>query len=516
MAGETVLNSSLKKVAKGSGIILSGTFAGIILGLANRIVLVRYIDRAEYGLFSLSLVIVNIMTTVALVGFREGIPRYISYYRGKQDFGRIRGLIKASLQITTFLSTVILFLIILFAEPISGIFNMPDLEPVIRVLALLIPFNAVIDVLIAVFRGMEQSKPRVYFRDVLIYLLRLPMLGLSILLGLSLRGVLYAYLLSAVVLTAIMGLYAVRRIPTVIPGAEPSPVRKELFLFSVPLLGTSILGMLLTWTDTLMLGYFKSQEVVGLYNVAFPMATYISTILGAVAFIYFPVVSRLYSKNLLEDIQNVYRSVTKWIFVFSFPLFLILFLTPAYTLVFLFGFRYVDASNALRILSLGFFVHAFLGPNGLTLIALGRSGLTTLNTFVGIVVNIGLNLVLVPRFGLEGAAAASSVSLALSNILTSLQVYILSGIHPFGKDYARVVTVSVVSTVTVYKVIYMFPSIPYSITPLVLGLFLLATLLSLILTRSLDKEDIKLIEAVEHKFGIGNPVSRRALHWLAK
>jgi len=513
---ESVLNTSLKKVAKGTGIILVGTCIGIILGLVTRVIIVRYISKAEYGFFSLSLVIVNMLTTIALIGFREGIPRYISYFRGKEDAKRIWGTIRASIQITSILGILLVAVAFFSAEFISNIFSMPGLAPAIKVLSFIIPFNAIADALISIFRGLEQTRPKVYFRDILMYMIRLPLLGLCLLLGWSLVGVLYTYLISAIIMTAVLAIYAERQIPTLIPKTEALPMKKEVICFSLPLLGTSVLGMLVTWTDTLMLGYYKTPDVVGLYNVALPLATYISMILSAIAFIYFPVVSRLYSRNLLKDMKNVYASVTKWVFVFSFPLFLLLFLTPGPSLEFLFGPKYLGASTALQFLALGFFVHAFLGPNGITLIALGRTRLTTFNAFMAIITNIVLNLILIPRYGLEGAAVASTVSLSLGNILTSIQIHMLGKVHPFTKNYLRVMVTSVILTIIVYKIAAKISITYHMFTPLLLGLFFVITLLSVLLTRSLDREDIMIIKAIELKFGIGNLVSRRALNRLAK
>ncbi len=515
LMNESVLDTSLKKVAKGSGIILLGTCIGIIMGLLTRVIIVRYISKADYGLFSLSLVIVNILTTVALIGFREGIPRYISYFRGKEDIKRIWGTIRASVQVTASLSILLLIIAFFSAEFISNTLNLPGLAPVIRVLSFIIPFNAVTDILLSIFRGIEQTKPKVYFRDILMYLLRLPLIGLCVLLGWSLMGVLYAYLISSIMLTTALGVYAAKQIPRVIPKTVVLSMKKEVIYFSLPLLGASILGMLVTWTDTLMLGFFKTPEIVGLYNVAFPLATYISMILGAIAFIYFPVVSRLYSKNLLKDIKNVYASVTKWIYVFSFPLFLLLFLTPGPTLEFLFGSKYLAASTALQFLAIGFFIHALLGPNGITLITLGRTKLTTFNAFLGIIVNVVLNLILIPEYGLKGAAIASAVSLGLGNILTSVQVYMLSNIHPFTKDYLKIIATSSVLAYAFYEIASNF--IPKSMgVPFFLVFYFIITFLSVLLTRSFDGQDILIMGAIEKKVGGKGIVTKKFSSLLVK
>jgi O-antigen/teichoic acid export membrane protein len=74
-------------------------------------------------------------------------------------------------------------------------------------------------------------------------------------------------------------------------------VDKELFSFSLPLLFAGIAGLVMGWTDTLMLGYFSSSADVGIYNAALPTAQLIRAIPGALGVIFFPVVSELYARN---------------------------------------------------------------------------------------------------------------------------------------------------------------------------------------------------------------------------
>ena len=74
-------------------------------------------------------------------------------------------------------------------------------------------------------------------------------------------------------------------------------VDKELFSFSLPLLFAGIAGLVMGWTDTLMLGYFSSSADVGIYTVAFPTAQLIRAIPGAFATIFFPVISELYARK---------------------------------------------------------------------------------------------------------------------------------------------------------------------------------------------------------------------------
>jgi len=89
----SLINESLQKVAKGAGIVFIGTVIGTILGFAERVLIARYYTQAQYGVFSLALVLLNIFAVIATLGLQEGVARQIAYYRGKGDDKKVRGII---------------------------------------------------------------------------------------------------------------------------------------------------------------------------------------------------------------------------------------------------------------------------------------------------------------------------------------------------------------------------------------------------------------------------------------
>lgn len=505
----TELDASLKKVAKGSGLIFIGTFAGMLLGFSCRIVRIRYITTSEYGLYTLSLAVVGILVAVASVGFTEGVPRYISLFRGKRDNGRIWGTIQASLQITFILGVVFSIITFFSARYISSLFSSPNLASAIRIISCAIPFTVITSILISIFRGFEDVKPKIYFQNILPGLINLILLGLVILFGWSFKGVLYAYLFSSVFIAVTLFIYAVKRLPSSFVKEKALSVKKDLFCFSFPLLISSFSGLILVWTDTLLLGYFKTPAIVGLYNAALPLAQNISLILVSVVFIYLPIASYYCSKKMLNDLKSLYAVITKWIFLLTLPLFLVLFLTPQATLHLLFGAKYIAAANTLQILSLGFFVHTFLGPNGMTLIALGRTKFVMFSSITSAISNVILNIILIPRFGLEGAAFASAISLSAANLMASIWLFKISRIHPFVWNYLKPVGLSLGFAFLMSKASnYLFLT-SYQFIPLLFIIFLFLSLLSLLATKSVSREDMMLLVTVEGKIGMGNIISKR-------
>ena len=92
-----IVNQSLQRIAKATGIVFTGTMCGTLLGAIGNIILVRYVTQSEYGIYSLSLVIIGILCTISTLGLGEGSARYIAYFRAKNEENNVRGVISSSI-----------------------------------------------------------------------------------------------------------------------------------------------------------------------------------------------------------------------------------------------------------------------------------------------------------------------------------------------------------------------------------------------------------------------------------
>lgn len=507
-----IVNQSLQKIAKGTGIVFIGTIVGLLLGFVSRVIIVRCITQSEYGLFSLALVLASIFVTISTTGLQEGSTRYIAYFKGKGEEEKVRVVISLSIKIVLIASIISSLILFFFSDVIStNIFHSPELSAPLKIFSVVIPFTVLITIFTSLFRGFGKVEPNAYFQNILRNVLFILFLVAVSLLGLSFLGVLYAYLVSIVLTCIAFAIYTLKKLPltsSMKRETGANQIRKELILFSAPLLINSILGMMMGWTDTLMLGYFKTPDVVGLYNGALPLAHLIPIALTSAGFIYVPISSGLYSKKLMEEMGRTYQVLTKWIFSVTIPIFFILFLFPETILNFLFGMNYIQAAPVLRILALGFMFHAFLGLNGISLLVMGETRFLMIASLFGAISNVVLNVALIPIFGIVGAALASLVSYGVANIFNSIKLYQLSKIHPFTRNYLKPVGASIV----LLALIHAFTShlkIDFWMLPLLLFLFLFGYSLLLLLTRSFDKEDIAMILVIEKKTGVdATPIKR--------
>ncbi|MBE9592636.1 MAG: oligosaccharide flippase family protein, partial [Proteobacteria bacterium] len=252
----------------------------------------------------------------------------------KNESDKIQWLISASVWLALAGSLILCVILFFTSEAIAeNIFHEPALTYPLKIFSIAIPFFTLTNVLVSIFLGFGHVQAKVYFQDIFGNALFPPLLLTVILLNLSFIGVFYAYIISLAISCLLLIAYAIKRLPspkkfTAKPTANANSVTKELLFFSLPLLGISMIQMIIGWTDILMLGYFQTSARVGLYNAALPLAHLIGIPLAALLPIYGPITAGLYAKNSVAEMGRNYAIVTKWIFSATLPLFLLLFLFP--------------------------------------------------------------------------------------------------------------------------------------------------------------------------------------------
>jgi O-antigen/teichoic acid export membrane protein len=227
------------------------------------------------------------------------------------------------------------------------------------------------------------------------------------------------------------------------------------------------------------------------------MALLISYPLGSILVIYVPILSGLYAKKMLKEIRVNFSIVTKWLCSLTLPLFIFLFIFSEQTIVYLFGPNYVDASNALRILSISLIINNYVGPCGATLVAMGKPRFIMYATLSTAIINIILNAMLIPEYGIEGAAIASAISVISINIIKSIKLYRMSGVTPISKNLMKptfITLLILIPTYLLYHETIVFDSL------MIIILFIMIYLvyfLVLLVSKSVDKEDIEFLEDIE-------------------
>jgi O-antigen/teichoic acid export membrane protein len=197
---------------------------------------------------------------------------------------------------------------------------------------------------------------------------------------------------------------------------------REILSISLPMLMTATMTFLIGQTGVIMLSIFRTEAEVGYYAIAVKLATLTVFILNAVNSMAGPKFSELFHFNKIDELFYVAKKSAKLIFWTTSPILLGFVVFGKLVLNIAFGKEFGVAYPALVLLVLGQFVNSISGATGLFMNMTGNQTVFRNIMLVAAVLNIGINLVLIPGYGIYGVAIAAMVSLIIWNVTTLLYI----------------------------------------------------------------------------------------------
>lgn len=497
---------SLQNILKGSTIVFFGIVFSMILNFLIRITLVRFTTQDQYGIYTLAITVTGMITGLAMLGMDEGSSRYIAYFLGKSDESRVMKTIYTSVKIVLLSGVSFTILSFLFSDTISiNLFHSPGMAGILKIVLLTIPFAVMIGIMTSIMRGFNLPMVKVLFNDILRPLLYLAFLALIFLFNMQYNMIIYAYLFSFALTLGVFVFYIYRLYSKKysLPGHVDNSVTRDLLQFSIPLLSVNMLLMMMSQATTLILGFYKTPDIVGEFDITLMMASLMLVIVNSIGYIYTPIVSRLFGKENIDELKRSYITTTKWGYLCTLPLFFMFLLFPQAIIDLLFGARYESIVLVLPIMVLGYVINPLTGPNYHTLISIGKTKYIIQSFLVNAILNLTFSLILIPPLGILGAAISVTLSAGIANVLLSMRLYQVLKIHPLTRSYISSICVSFgLIAMTYFTIKYL--GIPSSllISIVCLAAFIIAYLVIMILLKAVDNEDIMILKEIEKKIGI--------------
>lgn len=427
--------SSLASVTHGASIFFLGRLLSHALKFILSFLLTRGLGVSLYGIYTYGTTILSFAIILARMGGGKAVLRFVPAYEDQSSYrNRLVGLAYLTALAG---STIIGIAIFILAPTISSVtLDTPLLVDVLRILALILPFNTVIKLTNAVFRGTEQLKYQVLISDILHPIIQVGVVGIALFLGYSLLGIVSALALTAV-LICIIAMTLLYNQTTIHPSICIHREQSELFEFynfSIPLTLKDMGSLLYNRVDILMIGIFLVESSVGVYRISVLIASLVVLPLAALNQLFPPVASRLYSNTKTAELESVYETVTRWSLTVAIPPALITSLYSSEVLK-IFGSEFTTGSFVLVLFVLGQLTDSAVGPSGYLLMMTGNQYLSLVNQWLFGLLNISLNYLFITKFGLIGAALATAGLLALLNIVRVTEVWYMEGLTPYSPAY---------------------------------------------------------------------------------
>ncbi|NOZ49232.1 MAG: oligosaccharide flippase family protein [Chloroflexi bacterium] len=437
----TEMETEIGQIARGAGIGLGGNIVYYAFSYLFGILVARQVGAEQYGLYTLGVAAVTLISRFAIVGMDRGLMRYASIRRGQGQGASLRHLAGLALWVGGITSGVGALLVWRFPQLILQALHWtdkPQLLFLLPVIAIAVPAMTLTGIAIAGTQAFRTIRYRAFVVNVVQPAIKL---FVSLLLIVFWGRVAMAPVLGFVVAQVVgtfLALFFLRRLTQNIPAADtPTPgTGRQLARFSLPLLFSNVIDYLNGRTELLVLGMFLIVDMAGIYNAAVRLAGLGLIVLTAFNAIFSPLISDLHHRREMARLAALFKLVTRWIVTVAMPLFLVQMLF-APQLMSLFGPEFVQGANALRILSLGQLVNFATGAVGVMLIMSGRSDITFLNSLLTVVLALLLDFWLVPKAGLLGASIAGGTIMSLINIVRLVEVWKLMHMHPFSRAFVR-------------------------------------------------------------------------------
>ncbi len=450
---------ALTKVGIGSAIVITGFFVGAFFYYLVKVILARFLGPEAYGVFVQGMGIAQAAAMISLLGLSMSIPRFMSFYTGSEDEQLTGSIVSTSLYLIIPSSLLVSAIIFYLSGWISvSVFDEPALEEPLKLFSLAITPLVLFKLAKSLLRGMQDAKHKIYMDDFIWSGGVLLLVASFISAGYGVTGAVYAYII-ATSIAVVAGYYFCRKVSEGRLFSNPDfPVRR-LISFSWPLFVISILLIVNRWVDVLMLGWLIDSSQAGIYDVSYAIAGIMGFMLSSLSYMFMPVVSELYGKRDMSGILEVYSTSTRWIFTLTLPLLAGMLIFPEEIIHLLFGSSYVEGSVALAVLSIGFFYNAVKGPAGMILLSTGKTRLQMLGIGVITTFTVLLNLLLIPVYGIMGAAISTTIGFFLGDTLLLIFARREVGGLPYNRKYLKAIPAIMLSSGVVYGLkVFLAPS----------------------------------------------------------
>lgn len=408
--------SLFAKLLRGAGAALTVQLISAITVYSSQVLLARWMGTAEYGIYDYATALVIIGAFIAGFGLPTAVLRFISAYQAQGDWSHLRGIIESSWRQT---------LIIGFVASLFGTAVLLRLDSTHGLEAYIIPLSiGMWTIPIVALVNLQREIIRAFQQIILAYapsLIMQPLLLTGMIAVWRLRHTLTST--STIALSLLSTLLALvfqwqlfqQNLETPIRNARPAYENSQWWKVALPLILLSGSHIVLSETDTLMIGFFLSAEQVGIYSAAVKTASWVPFILLAVNAIAAPLIASLYAQGDRQSLQKLVSTIARWMFypALATAIGLIGFAEP---ILQLFGPEFIAAKGALVTLILGQLVNVGAGSVGYLMTMTGHQNQSVGVMGTSALVNMLLNLVGIHFFGIVGAALATAFSMALWNI----------------------------------------------------------------------------------------------------
>jgi len=478
-------------ISRHSGVFFIGTIFRIGAGYLFKVYLARTLGPEALGIYALGMTIVAFLGVVNGLGLPQAAVRFVSHYVAA---GKITQLRQFLISATGLLlaANLVLGLTMLWVGPWLAVrfYHTPALAPYLKLFAAIMMLGALTTFFGRTLQGYKEVSRLTVITDFVGTPLTMLLSIALIMWGKGLWGYIFAQVVSA----AVVLLLILRLIWKLTPPDRGSRISWSLpetrvVSFSATLLGIGFLNFLISQSDKVLLGYYSNARQLGIYAVSAAMVAYIPIALQSVNQIFSPTISDLYTRGEHKLLKRLYQNLTRWVLAFSLPLAIVI-IVFAKPLMRIFGPDFAPGWVVLVIGAVGQLVNCGVGSVGFLLLMSGNERKLMKVQAGTTILTVGFGLLLVPRWGIVGAALSAAFTNAFTNAWNLLEVRRALGLVPYNRNSWRLLVPTAACVLVVLFLRAAFHNSLSAVFSVGLGLLLgYATFLAVAALMGFDEND---------------------------
>jgi O-antigen/teichoic acid export membrane protein len=449
-----------KGFIKDVGLVYASQIAVVVLQFVRLPILTKMLGASLYGTWALIWETTSLIIPLASLGLGMAMVRFLA---AEKDYAKVRegflSIVFAVFAAGAVTSIVLVLFSNLFATSIIGDANSTYL---VRLGSLMIFSQSLSLMGIAFFRTFRQMK----WYSALTVLKAAAQLGLMVcflLLGLEVKGLIFAVLASDMLCLAIAFSMALRRTGV---GFPKFTVLKGYLKYGLPLVPTSAMLWIMSASDRYMIGYFMQTKDVGIYAAAYTLTGMISLFLTPFQTVLLPAVSKSYDEGDMAKTQNYLKYSLKYLLMLTIPATFGLSVLASPLLNIFTTEEFASGNVIIPLVSFGLLLFGFYRIGLFVFYLVKKTSWVLKLLVISTALNIGLNLLLIPRIGIVGAAVATLIAYAVLAILT-----IVIAFRYFKFDLGFVfIMKSVLASAVMAGAIWLYK--PWGITEVIIAILL--------------------------------------------
>jgi O-antigen/teichoic acid export membrane protein len=427
------------ETAKGSGFLAAGAAFEFAARFGIALVLAWGLGVTGYGTYILAVSLAGLCAGIALLGLDDAMVRYVAIHEDRRDRAGVWGTVEIGFGTSAATGIVVGVAAGVGAGWVAGeLLDVPTLASLLRAFIVVVPVLTVSAVLSGILRGLGRMDHAALAEKGVQSGVRLALMVVVFAAGrLNLTSAFVVFAVSDIAASIAMVLLLRRTLPfrkADLVGARRDP--GEVFRFAFPLWLSGLIRQFRRSIEVLLLGSLATATSVGVFSVINKVNQVGHVSLWSLLVAVKPVIARLHDRKDPESLTSVYVAATRWSFALYVPFFLVVLLYPE-AILSVFGSAFTTGATALVILATGELANAATGICGSVIDMTGHTMVKLINAIAWAVLLIGGSALLIPGWGVLGAAVASLIAMTVVNVARVIEVWILEGTQPYDRAFLK-------------------------------------------------------------------------------